>query len=117
VFFALCTAVVYLASHRSLWERAFVLLSAAPNAIFSNVVRISATGLLFAWGFDDAAHLLHEKLSAFLMMPVALGLLWLEFWFFSKIILVEEDIPLSAQLQLPPTVSPRERQIPVSARQ
>ncbi len=37
VFFALCTAVVYLISHRPLWERAFVLLSAAPIAIFANV--------------------------------------------------------------------------------
>jgi exosortase len=115
VFFALCTAVVYLISNRPPWERLFVLLSAAPIAIFANVLRISATGTLYAWGFDRAAHILHEQLSAFLMMPVALGLLWLELWFFSKLILVEEDTPMSAKLQLHSAGSPRDQQIPISA--
>lgn len=114
VFFALCTAIVYLASDRPLWQRALVLLSAASIAVFANVVRISATGALFAWGFDDAAHLLHEKLSAFLMMPVALGLLWSEFWFFAHLVVTEEDKPLSHTLQLAPPATPRDQQVPVS---
>ncbi len=115
VFFALCSAVVYLISQRPLWERIFVLLSAAPIAIFANVLRISATGTLYAWGFERAAQVLHEQLSAFLMMPVALGLLWLELWFFSKLILVEEDSPMSAKLQIHSPNSSLDQQIPVSA--
>lgn len=115
VFFAMCAAVVYLISHRPLWERGLVMLSAAPIAIFANVVRITATGMLFAFGFDRAANILHEQLSAFLMMPIALGLLWLELWFFSKLVIVEEDAPMSALLQLHPPTSSRDQQIPVSA--
>jgi hypothetical protein len=49
------------------------------------------------------------------MMPVALGLLWLELWFFSKLILVEEDTPMSAKLQLHSAGSLRDQQIPISA--
>ena len=52
VFFALCAAVVYFISDRPLWERAAVLISAPPIAIFANVLRISVTGTLYAWGFD-----------------------------------------------------------------
>lgn len=114
VFFALCTAVVYLISHRPLWERVFVLLSAAPIAILANVLRITTTGALFAWGFDRAANILHEQLSAFLMMPVALGLLWLELWYFSKLVVVEEDTPMSAKIGQPSTAH-RDQQIPISA--
>lgn len=115
VFFAMCAAVVYLISERPIWQRGLVILSAAPIAIFANVVRISATGALFAWGFDRAAQILHEQLSAFLMMPLALGLLWLELWFFSKIFIEEEDAPMSARFQLHPPTSPRDQQVPLSA--
>jgi hypothetical protein len=34
------------------------------------------------------------------MMPMALGLMWLEFWFFSKLVITEEIRPLSAQFAL-----------------
>lgn len=114
VFFALCAAVVYLISNRPLWERALVLLSAAPIAVFANVVRISATGTLYAWGFNRAAHILHEQLSAFLMMPIALGLLWLELWFFSRLVIVEEDTPMSAKLQIHATASGLDPHAPLS---
>lgn len=114
VFFAMCAAVVYLISHRPLWERLLVLLSAAPIAIFANVIRISATGTLFAWGFDRAANILHEQLSSFLMMPIALSLLGLELWFFSRLVIEEDDEPLAAMLQLHNPTSPRDQQIPVS---
>lgn len=115
VFFALCTAVVYLVSHRPLWQRVLVLLSAAPIAVFANVIRISATGTLYAWGLDRAAHILHEQLSAFLMMPLALGLLWFELWYFSKLILIEEDTPMSAKLQLQAAALPPDSQVPITA--
>jgi exosortase len=115
VFFALCAAVVYMISYRPLWERIIVFLSAAPIAIFANVIRISATGTLYAWGFERAAQILHEQLSAFLMMPVALGLLWFELWFFSKLILVEEDTPMSAKLQLHPPTTSLDQPISLSA--
>ena len=115
VFFALCAAVVYFISERPLWERAVVLLSAPPIAILSNVLRISLTGTLYAWGFDRAAHILHDQLSAFLMMPVALGLLWLELWFFSKLVIVEEDTPMSAKLQLHAPDAALDQHAPLSA--
>jgi exosortase len=114
VFFALTVAVVYLVSHRPLWERLLVLLSAAPIAVISNVLRISATGLLYAWGFDRAAEVLHEQLSAFLMMPVALGLLWLELWFFSKVMVAEDVQPLSAHLMFQHVKTSSEQNLPVT---
>ena len=115
VFFALCAAVVYFISQRPLWERALVLLSAGPIALIANVLRISVTGTLYALGFDRAAHIVHDQLSAWLMMPAALGLLWLELWFFSKLVIEEADAPLSAQLQLHASAAAHDQQVPAPA--
>lgn len=115
VFFALTAAVVYVVSNRPLWERALVVLSAAPIAVISNVLRISATGLLYAWGYDRAAEILHEQLSAFLMMPVALGLLWLELWFFSRIMVEEDSQPLSAHLMFEHAKKSSKESVPLTS--
>jgi len=77
-FFALTTALCFVID-RSLWEKCLVWLSAPLIAIVANVLRITATGLAYEFGSAKLADLIFHDLAGWLMMPVGLGLLWLEF--------------------------------------
>jgi exosortase len=94
VFFALATAMACVNRHRPLWERLVIILSAVPIAIFVNVVRVVSTGLLHATGHSGLADLVFHDLAGWLMMPLALLLLWLELAIVSRLLLVEDDSPL-----------------------
>jgi exosortase len=71
IFFALSTAVT-LVIRRPLWERLVVLFSAIPVALVVNVLRITATGILFETVGSPWAHAVFHDLAGWLMMPVAL---------------------------------------------
>ena len=81
-FFALTTAVV-LVLRRGWWERACVGLSAVPIGLLANVVRITATGVLAELLGGEAANLVFHDLAGWLMMPLALGMLWIGYRLFS----------------------------------
>lgn len=90
-FFALSTAVALLID-RPLGDRLIIVASAIPIAIVANVLRIVLTAILkvafypttivpinllvTTWDFD-IDKFFHDY-AGYLMMPVALGLLWLE---------------------------------------
>ncbi len=76
-FFALATAVA-LVIRRPWLDKGVVLLSAAPIAVIANVMRIAATALAQEWFGRETAHHVFHELAGWLMMPVALALLWLE---------------------------------------
>ena len=54
------------------------MLSSLPTAVTANVLRVTATGALHETVGAGAADAFFHDLSGWLMMPVALGLLWLE---------------------------------------
>ncbi len=76
-FFALATAVALLI-RRPWLDKGVILLSAAPIAVAANVVRITATALVQEWFGQVVAHEVFHDLAGWLMMPLALALLWLE---------------------------------------
>jgi exosortase len=76
-FFALSTALALLV-RRPLADRAVIFLSAIPIGVFTNVVRITATGLLYQTAGPELAGAVFHHLAGWLMMPLAAGLLWLE---------------------------------------
>ena len=78
-FFALSTAFA-LVVRRPLVDRLVLLASAVPVAVAANVARITATGLAYhAWGHNSAtAHAILHDMAGWLMMPLALLLLWAE---------------------------------------
>jgi exosortase len=82
IFFALCTAVAMLL-RRPLWERLLVVACAVPIALASNIVRIVVTGVLHKVAGRELADLVFHDLAGWLMMPLALGMLWLGHWLFS----------------------------------
>jgi len=86
LFFAVCVGAA-LVLRCPLWEKVVIVLSAAPIAVFANVVRLTITALLYHMDMGDLAdHLFHDG-AGFLMMPLAMLLLWGEMSLLRKILL------------------------------
>jgi exosortase len=85
-FFALSTAFA-LVVQRPLADRLVLVASAIPVAVAANVARITATGLAYyAWGqHSAAAHAILHDMAGWLMMPLALLLLWGELRLMSRL--------------------------------
>jgi exosortase len=77
VFFCLTTAFAILVK-RPVGERLLILLSTLPIALACNIARITVTGVLYVTAGEKLANLVFHDLAGWLMMPMALILLWLE---------------------------------------
>jgi exosortase len=77
VFIAISAAAV-IVSDRSRWEKILIFFSAIPIALISNIVRIVATALAYEYADRETADLIFHDLSGWLMMPLAVLLLFLE---------------------------------------
>ncbi|MBY0528429.1 MAG: exosortase/archaeosortase family protein [Gemmataceae bacterium] len=88
IFFALSTAVALLI-RRPLGEKIVIALSAAPIALISNIIRITVTGVLHETVGSEIANMVFHDLAGWLMMPLALGMLWLELQFLARLWLPE----------------------------
>ena len=108
VFFALSTAVV-MVSTRHWIDRGLILASAIPIALISNIFRVTTTGVMYNLGYSElASHFFHD-VAGYLMMPMGLGLLWLELAVLARLIV---DVP--APVARPQT--PTRRAVPASVR-
>ncbi len=79
IFGAMSVALVMIID-RPWWDKLIILISAVPIAVASNVVRIVSTGLLsmlFGQDTEWLNHLIHDW-AGLAMMPIGLGLLWVE---------------------------------------
>jgi exosortase len=77
VFFALSTAVV-LVFNRHWIDRTLIIVSAIPIAILSNIIRVTATGIMYEMGHSELAQHFFHDVAGWLMMPLALSMLWIE---------------------------------------
>ncbi len=75
IFFALSTAVTLL-SKRSVVERSVIFLSAVPIALAANITRIVVTAIMHLTVGSEWADYVFHDLAGWLMMPLALGMLW-----------------------------------------
>lgn len=92
IFFALSTAMAVVVK-RPLLDKLIVLASAVPIAIIANVARITLTGLAQEAFGPELAHKFFHDWAGWFMMPLALGLLWLELGMLSLLL----RAPSSAQ--------------------
>ena len=76
VFVAISVATMIVCK-RSSWEKTIILLSAVPIALICNVGRIVATALAHSLFGQKMADLVFHDLSGWLMMPIAMLLLYL----------------------------------------
>src|SRR6516225_308804 len=86
VFFAFATAVALIVK-RPLWEKLLLVVSAIPIALIVNVLRITATGVLYELVSAETAKLVFHDLAGWLMMPVALVILGLELQFLKRLMI------------------------------
>lgn len=91
IFLALCVAFAMMTTHRPLWERIVIAISAIPIAFMANVVRITLTGVLYQVMENNklADYLFHDA-AGFLMIPIAGGLLYLEYQILTRILIDAE---------------------------
>ena len=91
-FFALATALAMIV-RAPLYDRLTLVASAIPIAILANVIRITATGVAYHLAGKDSsvAELIYHDLAGWLMMPMALGMLWLELKFLANLLLEAPD--------------------------
>ena len=85
IFGAMSVALAMM-MNRPWWDRVVILLSAIPVALFTNVIRITITALLYlAFPESEAVkHAVHDW-AGLAMMPIAMGILWLELALLHKI--------------------------------
>jgi len=92
VLLALCVGVA-LIIERPLWERITIVISAVPIALASNIMRLTATGLLLYWN-PGASHEYTQNVhdyAGFAMMIPALGMVYLEMKFLENLFIEDED--------------------------
>lgn len=98
-FVTLITATVLtVARDRPLWERVVLLLSTIPIALVANIIRIAATAwAYYLRGAEFGEHLAHDT-AGWLMMPIALALIWLEMRLFHWLVVEESVVPAKQML-------------------
>jgi exosortase/archaeosortase family protein len=97
IFGAMSVALVMIID-RPWWDKLVILLSVVPIALVSNMVRIVSTGLLLMAFGQNAAwldKLIHDW-AGFAMMPVGLGLLWVELAVLSRLTVPADEGEFSA---------------------
>ena len=97
VFLALCGAVAMIIP-KPLWERVLIFMSAIPIAIAVNALRITSTGMAYAWAGEDSdwVHYVFHDNAGLMMMPLAMGLLYLEITLLGML-LIEENPSTAGQ--------------------
>src|SRR5262245_7126280 len=81
---------------RSWWERGLLFLAVVPVAIFSNVTRITVTGLLFQFATGQWAHWFAHESAGYAMIALAMCLFGVVLWFMNQLIREEEEVEMSA---------------------
>ncbi|MEO0529665.1 MAG: exosortase/archaeosortase family protein [Planctomycetota bacterium] len=80
---------------RPWWDRLIILLSAIPIALIVNITRIVVTALLYRlFPEGEAVHQLIHDYAGLAMMPLAMGLLYLELKILATLSVEEEGIDI-----------------------
>ena len=97
-FVTLIAATVILV-RRPAWERFILMLSAIPIALVSNILRISATAVCYHRFGQVAGDKIAHDFAGWMMMPLALALVWLELRVMAWLFVEVEEIDARAMLR------------------
>ncbi|HTU25173.1 MAG TPA: exosortase [Pirellulales bacterium] len=91
IFGAIAVAITMI-TDRPWWEKMIIVVSSVPIAVAVNIIRITTTGIMYVtpWVGPELADRVFHNMYGWFMMPVALGLLYVEFQVLSHLF-VEED--------------------------
>jgi exosortase len=94
VTFITFSTAVCLVVKKPLSDKLLILASAIPIALIVNVIRITATGVIFLNSTSHAASVFFHDLAGWFMMPLALGFLCLELWVLRRLFIEPTPRPL-----------------------
>jgi exosortase/archaeosortase family protein len=94
VTFITFSTAVCLVVQKPLSDKLLILFSAIPIALIVNVIRITATGVIFLNSTSHAASVFFHDLAGWFMMPMALGFLCLELWLLRRLFIEPTARPL-----------------------
>ncbi|HEY2839328.1 MAG TPA: exosortase/archaeosortase family protein [Pirellulales bacterium] len=107
IFLAMAVAVT-LVTVRPTWERIVIILSSVPIALLVNVIRITMTGVIYQMiGVEIGDRFFHGP-AGWIMMPIAMGFLFLELQVLANLLVVDEDVQ-AAPVGMSPMGAPRAR--------
>jgi exosortase len=95
VFFALSTGVAIL-TPRAWYQRLLIVASAIPIALSCNIIRITATAILYETTNEGLADWVFHDVAGWLMIPLALAFLGLEFWILSRLFVPKTELATAA---------------------
>ena len=107
-FFALSTAVAFVIQ-RPVWERLVLFASAVPIGVLMNVVRITLTVFLMRVVGEEIANVVFHDVAGWVMMPMALVVLWLELLWLGRLWRPAErghTAPIAVYSEAPPREIP-----------
>ena len=90
VTFAAFSVGAVLVMRRTLFEKFMVVLGIAPVAILANVIRITATGLVYAGTESEDTRRMSHDLFGYLMMVIGMALLGAEVWALRRLVVDPE---------------------------
>lgn len=88
IFVALAVAIT-LVTDRPWWERLVIIASSVPIAVASNIIRITITALLYLVVGPEWVEKFFHDFDGLLMMPMGLGMLYVEFQILSHLVIDE----------------------------
>lgn len=104
MFSAFTTGAVLLLKRNPI-EKLVILLSTVPIALAANILRITATSLLHEAFGERVAHVVYHDVAGWLMMPVAVGALWLELVVLSYLVIERESRSITTFAFFPEAVT------------
>jgi exosortase/archaeosortase family protein len=107
IFCALAVGLV-MVGRRTWWENGVILSSAIPIALVVNAVRITVTGVLFQVADSEFAERVFHDWAGLVMMPMAIGMLFLEQFILGHLFLSDSDaisMPISKEGGVSPTAA------------
>jgi len=81
--FLVVSGMVVLVIRRSWRQKLFILLSSIPIALICNTIRLAVTSIFFTFIDTERWEQVFHDFGGFAMMPVALGIIVLELWILS----------------------------------
>jgi len=96
LFLAACIGAAFYLRRDLIVTRVLIVLSAIPIAIIANVFRITITAFLYEMVDADLARKVFHDLAGWIMMPVAIVILWAETAILARLFTVpRRDAPLA----------------------
>ena len=99
IFLALAGGIA-LVIRRPIWERVCIFLSAIPISLAVNAIRITLTGLAYSFLGTEGelvriSTMILHNFAGWIMMPMALGLLYLVYQMLANVVIEEDEKKLS----------------------